>query len=407
MSPQFSAFDFFADLFALCLVMVPAFYLLPWAWARRLLLTVGGAYLLFLIAPRLALFYLVFWLIVALMQRVVAWAGERRGGGYLLAVCIVATLAPLVIWKLFSADFVLWFNTFFDTAVWRGSSYLGSIDAMRSIILPLGLSFASFRAVDLLVQAYLGTVEAVRVGDVLFYGFFPPVQIIGPVIEYSEVAARSRSAQRPRLEDFRSALTQTVVGLVKIFVLAAPLASSADLFVVYRWNSPWRLWVELVLYAWFFYLNFSGYSDLAIAAARLFGFELKPNFSRPYTRPNPQAFWNSWNMSLTRFARRNVFVPLGGMRQRSQYLAIAATMMVIALWHDISIPLVLFGVYHTCGLIGARLLNEVRPAAAEPTVLLQTGKAILLFVFVTLSLPLLTLRLGEIAPFYRALFGFR
>ena len=112
-------------------------------------------------------------------------------------------------------------------------------------------------------------------------------------------------------------------------------------------------------------------------------------------------------MSLTRFARRNVFVPLGGMRQRSQYLAIAATMMVIALWHDISIPLVLFGVYHTCGLIGARLLNEVRPAAAEPTVLLQTGKAILLFVFVTLSLPLLTLRLGEIAPFYRALFGFR
>src|SRR6476661_1310601 len=104
-------------------------------------------------------------------------------------------------------------------------------------------------------------------------------------------------------------------------------------------------------------------------------------------------------MSLTRFAQRNVFVPLGGFRQRSQYFAIAATMMVIALWHDISVPLVLFGIYHTCGLIGARLLNQVRPAATEPSVLLQTGKAMLLFAFVTLSLPLLTLRLGEIGSF--------
>jgi D-alanyl-lipoteichoic acid acyltransferase DltB (MBOAT superfamily) len=167
------------------------------------------------------------------------------------------------------------------------------------------------------------------------------------------------------------------------------------------------LWFELVLYAWYFYFNFSGYSDLAIGVARLFGFRLKPNFSRPYTRMNPQAFWNSWHMSLTRFAQRNVFVPLGGMRQRSQYVAIAATMMVIALWHDISLALVLFGLYHTAGIIGARLLNQVRPAATDPSTLLKTGKAFLLFMFVVASLPMLVLKFDELGRFYEALIGIR
>ena len=227
-----------------------------------------------------------------------------------------------------------------------------------------------------------------RLDNVLFFGFFPPVQVIGPVIEYTEVDAQSRKVERMKIDDYRVGFTQVIVGAVKVFVLACPLASSADLFIVVQDRTRRVvLWFELALYAWCFYFNFSGYSDLAIGTARLFGFKLKPNFSRPYTRTNPQEFWNSWHMSLTRFARRNVFMPLGGMRQRSQYVAIVATMMVIALWHDISLPLVVFGIYHTCGLIGARILNQRRPAATEPSALLTTGKAILLFVFVAFSLP--------------------
>jgi alginate O-acetyltransferase complex protein AlgI len=98
-------------------------------------------------------------------------------------------------------------------------------------------------------------------------------------------------------------------------------------------------------------------------------------------------------------------VPLGGMRRRSQYVAIAATMMVIALWHDISFALVVFGLYHTAGIIGARLLNQVRPAATDPSVLLKTGKAFLLFMFVVASLPMLVLRFGDLGGFYKALIG--
>lgn len=403
----FSAFDYFADFFVLCLVLVPIFYVLPWAWARRALMTLTGAYLLFLIAPRLLLFYICFWVAIAILQRIVAATGERKGGGYILAVSILATLAPMVIWKLWPADFTIWFNSFFDAGVFHASGYLGAIDAFRAIILPIGLSFATFRAIDLLIQSHLGTVDALAPDRVLFYGFFPPVQVIGPVIEYAEVGAQSAKTERMSIDDYRSAFTQVIVGAVKIFVLAVPLASSGDLFVVYRTNNPPTLWFELILYAWFFYLNFSGYSDLAIGTARLFGYKLKPNFSRPYTRTNPQAFWNSWHMSLTRFAMRNVFVPLGGMRQRTQYLAIAATMMVIALWHDITLPLVIFGVYHAAGLIGNRILNERRPAATEPSTALTVGKAVLLFLYVTASLPLLSLKFDQLGHFYGALLGYR
>ena len=110
---------------------------------------------------------------------------------------------------------------------------------------------------------------------------------------------------------------------------------------------------------------------MAIGCARIFGFRLAPNFNNPYLKTNPQDFWNSWHMSLTRFAQRNVFVPMGGMRARTQYVAIVATMMVIALWHDLSIPLVIFGIYHSTGLVLHRLWTARRPVprpqpAAEP-----------------------------------------
>ena len=102
---------------------------------------------------------------------------------------------------------------------------------------------------------------------------------------------------------------------------------------------------------------------MAIGSARLLGFRLAPNFNNPYLKTNPQDFWNSWHMSLTRFAQRNVFVPMGGMRARTQYVAIVATMMVIALWHDLSIPLVIFGLYHSAGLVSHRVWVVATPRA--------------------------------------------
>ncbi len=100
----------------------------------------------------------------------------------------------------------------------------------------------------------------------------------------------------------------------------------------------WEFWFELLRFGLFFYFNFSGFSDIAVGTALLFGFKISPNFNNPYVKTNPQDFWNSWHMSLTKFCQRNVFVPLGGMRRNRQYPAILATIMVIALWHDLTHP---------------------------------------------------------------------
>ncbi|MEM9200694.1 MAG: MBOAT family O-acyltransferase [Actinomycetota bacterium] len=404
---DFNTFDYFAWLLAACVVVAPLYYLMPWGTARRALLTALGAYLIFSIAPRLLVFYVIFWTVVVGLQRLIAWYGERPRAGLVLGASIISLLAPLVIWKLIPDTFVVWFNVQFNEIAWDISSFIGAIDEVRDVILPIGMSFAVFRAIDLLIQTNLGALDGLSPGRIYFYGFFPTVQIIGPVIEYSEVSQRGRNAppRWPSIDDLSSSFALVVTGFVKVFVLAFPLEQSTDVFVFYESNSSPILWFELFLFAWFFYWNFAGYSDLSIGVARLFGFKLKPNFNNPYFRTNTQDYWNNWHMSLTRFAQRNVFTPLGGMRENRQYIAITATIMVIALWHDITWPLVIFGLYHASALVGARMMNKWRPADPDPGLPLRVGKNLAMFVFVMLGLPLLILDLGALPDFYAALVG--
>jgi len=363
---------------------------------------------LFLIAPRLLVLYLTFWFAVFILQTALALYGERRGSAALMWLMIGALLTPLLYWKLSPTASVIRFNVEGTSIVRAISPVIGAVDAASPIILPIGLSFAVFRGIDLLVQTYLGVVPRLGPGRVFFYGLFPPVQIIGPVIEFSEIDGpfATKPGRWPSVEDISAGLGQIIIGLVKVFVIAYPLEQSADIFVFYETNSAPILWFELFLFAWFFYLNFAGYSDMSIGTARLFGFHLKPNFNLPYFRTSLQDYWNNWHMSLTRFAQRNVFTPLGGMRANRQYIAVFATIMVIALWHDISWTLVVFGLYHGAGLVGLRLANQIRPADPDPSLGLRIVKNLAMFVYVLLGLPLLMLELADAPDFYSALVPF-
>jgi alginate O-acetyltransferase complex protein AlgI len=311
----------------------------------------------------------------------------------------------MVTWKLFPTRFIIRFNLFFDARVGDVSPWLGAIDRTRNIILPIGLSFATFRAIDLLVKVYLEVTRPLSVTRVWAVGFFPPVQVIGPVMEHTEIEARLDTTHRASPDDVLAGVLQIAIGLVKIFVLSYALKPSIQILVSYEITAWWKLWVELFAFAWYFFFNFAGFSDLAIGSARPFGFRLKPNFNNPYLKTNPQDFWNSWHMSLTRFAQRNVFIPLGGMRPQHQYRAIFATIMVIALWHDLSIPLVIFGLYHSAALIGHRFLVTRRPPAPAPSLWLRWSKSGALFTMVAISLPLLTLSLANVPDFYGRLLG--
>ena len=363
-------FLYFSDLLVLLVGVLPAYFLLPWAWARQLLLGVTGAYLIFLIAPRLLLFYVLFWVLVFVLQYAATLLRDRRFSWVWTTLLIALALAPMVIWKLWPEWFVTEFNLKMNTGVNEVSAWLGAIDRVRNLILPIGLSFATFRAIDQIIKVRLEILAPLNGLQQFAFGFFPPVQVIGPVIEYTEIEDGPQAPGAVRPAGLLAGVLTIAIGAVKVFLLAYLLRGSSDVFLLatYDGSAAGVLARARDVCAWYFYFNFSGYSDMAIGTARMFGFRLAPNFNNPYLKTNPQDFWNSWHMSLTRFAQRNVFVPMGGMRARTQYIAIVATMMVIALWHDLSIPLVIFGLYHSAGLVMHRMWVARHPVPSTAAV---------------------------------------
>ena len=256
------------------------------------------------------------------------------------------------------------------------------------------------------LKTFIGKFEALSFDRVLFYGFFPSVQMVGPIIEYEEVQTQGDHFQKPTAADMYVGSLRIFFGLIKVLIIAGVLQKSTVVFQTYETAPFYKIWIYLFIYSWYFYLNFSGYSDLAIGTSRLFGFKLKENFNYPYFRKNIADFWNNWHMSLSHFAQRNAFVPIGGYRKKTQFLAIYATIMVIALWHDVSLGMVIFGCYHGLGLIAHRIVADRAGKRMGPEQRVSAwSKIIGTYIFVTLSFPLLALPLEKASRFYLALLG--
>lgn len=405
MIPSYDSFDWFSSLIPALLVLIPVLALVRVGFARRAVFVVTGLYLLALVAPRLAVFHLAFWVVAAIAQPIVAATAERRHGLWVLTGSLAAVLAPMVAWKLWPIEFVIDINVWSNQVFRSTSDLLEAIDFTAPIVAPIGLSFSAFRAADLLIKTNLGLVDRLTPGRLLGYGLFPPLLVVGPIASYDET--RATLDHQVSLTRDRALLgaVQILSGLFKVFVIAYLLSWSGDIFDVFDANSVWRIWASLIAFTWFFYANFDGYSDLAIGAGRLLGADLRPNFDAPYAKTNPADFWNSWHISLTRFLRTNVFTAIVGRHPRRQYAGIVITMLLIGLWHSVTWASVLFGVYHAIFLLAHRAIAGRRPPsdAAVWTFL----KPALVFAWFGLSLPLLQLDLSEAIDFYGAMMGIR
>lgn len=395
---DFDSFDYFENLLALLLVLAPVFFLVRRPTVRCLVLGTSGLYLVALIAPRLAAFYLVFWIFQFVLQHLVRRWPHKPTSWVGLTLAIVLTLTPMVTWKIIPTDFIIEFNRVFNLLVDDSSAWLGAIDRARNIILPIGLSFATFRAIDMLVKIHLDLADPLRLTRLFAFGFFPSVQVIGPVIEIQEVIPKLEESSPADASKILSGSLLIALGLVKVFGIALVLEPSSVVLSRLSQGSTIEFWLELFRFTLFFYFNFSGFSDVAVGAGLVLGFELQPNFDNPLLKTNPQDFWNSWHMSLTKFCQRNVFVPLGGMRPGRQYPAIMATIMVIALWHDLTLSLVIFGLYHGTGLVAHRILSKRRPPSES--LALRPLKIAVHYVYFSLSLPMLLLSLSDLPDFY-------
>ena len=229
-------------------------------------------------------------------------------------------------------------------------------------LLPMGISFYAFQAVSYLVDIYRRRIEPVRdwVDFGLYMAFFPKV-VAGPIVRptdfFREIAQGPKPAGREELPGIFALFLR---GLFKKVVIADALAGLAEVgfLAASKDDAPFPApiyWRSFYLFAFQIYADFSGYTDIARASARLLGIGLPENFNHPYFATSITEFWNRWHMSLTQWFREYVFFPLNRAWLSStrkirpailQTTTTVATMMLIGLWHGGNLPFLAWGFWH-------------------------------------------------------------
>ncbi|WP_224244557.1 MBOAT family O-acyltransferase [Hyalangium gracile] len=261
------------------------------------------------------------------------------------------------------------------------------------LLLPIGLSFLCFQAISYVVDVYRGKASADHsyLEHLLYLLFFPRV-VSGPIVRASELLERFREVPTLTAEDGGRALYRIAVGLVKKMVIADVLGSGLvdPVFADPAAYTSAECLMAAVAYTFELYFDFSGYSDIAIGAATLFGFTFPENFARPYLAKNLFEFWNRWHMSLSSWLRDYLYIPLGGNRRsKPRVLFNLMTVMVLGgLWHGADWRFAVWGAVHGVGLCATRIwwwIRGGRPEAESVGVVRTAVGMLLTFTVVVLT----------------------
>jgi len=231
---------------------------------------------------------------------------------------------------------------------------LGSEYHLERIILPLGISFFTFQQIAYLMDAYRGeTKDHSFLHYCLFVTFFPQL-IAGPIVHHKEMLPQFAQALIYKFnhENLSVGLTIFTFGLFKKVIIAdtlatyaSPVFAAADHGVTLTF---FEAWCGALAYTFQLYFDFSGYSDMAIGLGRMVGIRLPLNFNSPYKAVNIIDFWQRWHITLSRFLRDYLYIPLGGNRKGKlrQYVNLVATMLLGGLWHGAGWTFVAWGALH-------------------------------------------------------------
>ncbi|ARV60971.1 membrane-bound O-acyltransferase family protein [Nostocales cyanobacterium HT-58-2] len=230
---------------------------------------------------------------------------------------------------------------------------------LPTIILPLAISFFTFNQIAYLVDAYRGEAQEHNLLKYcLFITFFPHL-IAGPVVHHKEMIPQLDQKWLYRLnsEDLAVGVTIFSLGLFKKVIFADSIATYANpVFHAATQGAQLTLfqaWAGAIAYSLQLYFDFSGYSDMAIGAARMFGIKFPLNFNSPYKAVNIIDFWRRWHMTLSRFLKDYLYIPLGGNRKgpRRRYLNLMITMLLGGLWHGAGWNFIIWGGLHGVYLV--------------------------------------------------------
>jgi D-alanyl-lipoteichoic acid acyltransferase DltB (MBOAT superfamily) len=259
-----------------------------------------------------------------------------------------------------------YYNFFLDTLdhVGIAPAFAPRID----LILPLGISFYTFQAMSYTIDVYRGHLSGERsFWRVLLCVTFFPHLVAGPIVRAADLLPQFEREHRFNWDNFTYGCQRILNGLVKKCVIADNLAATVDaVYAAPDRYSAAGLVLATYAYAIRIYCDFSGYSDIAIGTARLFGIVFTENFRMPYLSRSIQEFWRRWHISLSGWLRDYLYVPLGGNRDGTwrTYRNLMITMMLGGLWHGASFNFVIWGTLHGLWLSAGRLYNERFPRAS-------------------------------------------
>ncbi|HZL37419.1 MAG TPA: MBOAT family O-acyltransferase [Tepidisphaeraceae bacterium] len=338
------------------------YYLLP----RRL----RGAWLLLVSCAFYAAFIPVYlWILLGVILidyiagLMIQWAGGRARGVFLIA-SLLANIGVLAVFKYFDfandnlralATFVHWNYPVRDLGM----------------VLPIGLSFHTFQSMAYTIEVYRGNQKAERnLGIYALYVMFYPQLVAGPIERPQHMLHQFRERHPFVADQVFDGLKQMLWGFFKKLVIADRMAAIVDAVYDHPHDVGGAM---LVLATWFFaiqiYCDFSGYSDIAIGAARVLGYQLMTNFDRPYAARSVGEFWHRWHISLSTWFRDYLYIPLGGSRVSLPrwVFNVMVVFVISGWWHGASWTFAIWGALHGIYLICSRLTRGLRARIAAFT----------------------------------------
>lgn len=246
--------------------------------------------------------------------------------------------------------------------IWNINELMKSNFQPLDLIMPLGISFYTFKTISYVVDVYKGKIEPTENWlDYLFYLSFFPALAMGPIVRAEKFLPQLRDNKEPTKQMIYSGFWLVLLGVIKKAVFADYLAQYSDIaFGSADGYSGFELAMAMIGYTMQIYCDFSGYSDMAIGLGRIMGFDLGINFNFPYRSLNPTEFWKRWHITLSMWLMDYVYIPLGGNRKGKlrQYFNLMATMLIGGLWHGAAWNYIVWGGVHGVGLIVHKITKK-------------------------------------------------
>jgi alginate O-acetyltransferase complex protein AlgI len=247
-----------------------------------------------------------------------------------------------------------------DTIARIGFTAIEFPPVLTSLVLPVGISFYTFQSMSYTIDVYRKNVTAEQsfLNFAIYVSFFPQL-VAGPILRSGEFLPQLAENRSVSASDVTAGIDQIVRGLFKKAILADGLATYVDqVFLNTADMGGINLLLGIYAFSFQIYMDFSGYTDIAIGTARLMGFSIPANFNLPYLAANPTEHWRRWHISLSTWFRDYVYIPLGGSRRSASniYFNIVVTMTLSGLWHGAAWGYIVWGAFHGVCLVLHRAL---------------------------------------------------